>query len=280
MPLPITGQISFQQIRNEFKSPTGQVSFQEMYRGGSFVSSDVFCHNNTIPASGQINASGFRNTTNGNTVVLNQSTPIPANAQRAQLWVVGAGGGGARLNNPGPQAYIDYRSAAGGGGGGYARWSISGLAGQVSSITVTRGAAGAGSYQQINTAAAGGDGTASSAAFVGSGVTFSVAGGEGGYAGGSGVPAGGQGVYGNGTGGPGGVATNALDSGTSGLLTYTRVEVGNGGTGAQKDNADTQVAGGVAGWNAFTGTLATGGVGGIGGQGVQPGEAGSVRIRF
>ena len=57
MTLPTSGQISLNDVRAEFGSPSSNVSMSQFYRGGSFVI--AVTKNNNIPTSGQISMSNF-----------------------------------------------------------------------------------------------------------------------------------------------------------------------------------------------------------------------------
>lgn len=159
MPLPASGQISFEQIRAEFGG-TGEVSLSQYYRNGGRVSNDAFCHNNTVPANGEISFGNFIATTNGNnyyTYTAAANLTPPANTIRAQVWALGGGGGGAgsRLvaTRPG------FAAAGGGGGGlGFGQINIIQTNGEYLSIEVGGGGAGAtsGNTSQPGQAGSGG----------------------------------------------------------------------------------------------------------------------------
>lgn len=57
MALPVTGSISFSQIRTEM-GDTGSISYSDLYRGGSLVPNN-YTNTNSVPTSGVIDISGF-----------------------------------------------------------------------------------------------------------------------------------------------------------------------------------------------------------------------------
>ena len=170
MPLPPTGEISFEQIRAEFGG-TGQVSLNSYYKGGARVPDDAFCHNNTIPANGTISFDNFRATTNGLSYYSKYSgsenwVPTNKNIVRVQTIMRGGGGGGCGRNARTifGTFLIRYRaSSAGGGGGGYGVNTLSLLAnqGEYLSITVGSGGNGAGAFASAWNTLAAADGQSS-----------------------------------------------------------------------------------------------------------------------
>jgi len=137
MAIPATGAISFENLRSEFKRTSlGSISFNELYRGGSFVPNEVFYHNNQIPAGGAtIRASNFRSTTKGADRPDNSDGPyfpteriytlaeLPAGVDRIRIIMAG-GGGGAKVVVAGGTATEMWTA---GGGGGVAVGYISGF---------------------------------------------------------------------------------------------------------------------------------------------------------
>lgn len=188
MPLPASGQISLNQIRNEFGGGTGQINLRAFYRGGGKVSTDAFVHNNTVPSSGQISLKNFNATTNGNdfrTIDSTQNVFLPANTVRAQIFLQGAGGGGASdayyFNPP----YWKSTGAAGGGGGAYRDTTVFGLNNTIQYFYVVVGAGGGGANRPPNDLfgnAVAGNGGASQVQIVTNGVVTAIyqAGGGGG----------------------------------------------------------------------------------------------------
>lgn len=155
MPLPGSGAISLQDLRNEFGG-SGPISITDFYRGGGLVPNDEFCHNNTVPANGNIRLENFYKTTNGNnyrTFTSTTTIDVPENVFRFQADIGGGGSGGVSVRGTG-------RDCTGGGGFFWAMLGI--LSGQVGGyvkgnvyfdyekgdkLTVTVGSGGAGIAQ-------------------------------------------------------------------------------------------------------------------------------------
>lgn len=70
MPLPTSGQISINDLRNEFGNTPGDDRLSEYYRGGSYVS----WNNSNVPTSGQISLNDFRGAQNGYLLTQGSST--------------------------------------------------------------------------------------------------------------------------------------------------------------------------------------------------------------
>jgi hypothetical protein len=265
MPLPPSaGAISMEQIRAEFGG-TGAVSLSQFYRNGGLVSDDVFCHNNTIPASGPISFANFHGTTNGNTYAYYGAGGYnhipPVNSIRSQA-SVGAGGGGGcwRVYARSARGINNVISCAGGGGGGYsfATLYFNKNAGDFINLSIGGGAGGAGARSNDvgTTTSGGGGGTTASARNSSNVVLGSITANGGGGAScnagsGTGHAYAGGGGWGNiASGGGGGAAWNGL------IYGRRRFDVGGGGGGGGFGGG-----GGAANVEFGGGSAGTGGAG-------------------
>jgi len=122
MPMQVSGPISMDQLRAEFKDTTsGSVSMSELTRGDTFIKNELFVDpSSTIKtANSNMAMSDYYNTTKGREKRFAfgavEEFTIPANMNRVIFWVQGSGGGSARRTGCGDPA----RRARGGGGGGY-----------------------------------------------------------------------------------------------------------------------------------------------------------------
>lgn len=270
MPLRSSGAISISQIQTEFGGGSGAISINAFYRGGARVPNDVFCHNNTIPASGQISWSSFLATTNGLTYIEREATGnfnVPANAVRFQAEFTSAGGGGVAISS----AIFGGRRNAGaaGGGGGHKTWRTGNIpSGQTQLRSVIGGGGARVIRTNYNTTAQAGAGGQTSIQTVGGSILLgpnASSGGSGGRVGTGGTATGGargsgDGTYGGATAGTQANAANNAD----------RFTIGGLGGGVQSKSEP----GGYAGGGGYSDVLANGS------RDAWPGDAGWAQLRF
>ena len=248
MALPSTGQISFQDIQNEFGG-SNPIGMDEYYAGGSYVQADASGVDGAIPASGAVGLGKFRGS---------------VKQYALQYLLVGGGGGGGEGT---------YGGRGGGGAGGLLNGNTTVSKGTQYIITV-----GAGGPTSTNGDATEAFGLIARGGGYGGGTIGPSSGGSGGggrEGGGAGSGVTGQGNSGGsgtlpgaggGGGGAGGAGAAAPSGSVAGAGGIGRVNPISGSTVGQLSSNQLYLAGGGGGvvWGGYGGASGAGGAGGGG----------------
>jgi len=142
MPIPSSGAISINDIRNTFGGSAGQ-AFLDYYAGGAFVPSGTSGVNGAVPTSGALDIFHFYGT--GKTVKVfltsgtSYTTPANWNPSNNSIEIVSSGSKGGNVSP------VSQNAGSGGAGGGYAKLVNWGVAASTS-LTVSFGANGVGTW--------------------------------------------------------------------------------------------------------------------------------------